>query len=107
MSKHFICRDHASIRVRWAHAWMIVLCVLVALAWAPQARAHASLIDSMPKTGSVLSVPPVEARLTFNEPVSPLVLNLVQPDGSTIALERAHTEENGLHITLPALMQHG
>ncbi len=61
-----------------------VLCALwacVALTWQAPAHAHATLIETVPTAGAVLSAAPSELRLRFNEPVSVLVLRLFGPDG--------------------------
>jgi copper transport protein len=63
-----------------------LLAILVLLASAPAAFAHASLIAAEPADGATLSAPPARLRLDFNEPVSPLVLRLIAPDGSSTAL---------------------
>jgi copper transport protein len=50
---------------------------------------------------------PTQARLTFNEPVSPLALKVVQPDGTAIDLRQIQTLPDGLQLSLPALSQQG
>jgi len=50
----------------------ISLAILVVLANAGAAHAHASLIRSEPADGAVVAQQPPELKLTFNEPVSPL-----------------------------------
>jgi copper transport protein len=62
-----------------------VLALLVALVQATDAFAHASLIKAEPADGAVVPLPPAALTLTFNEPVSPLVLRLIGPDGEPIA----------------------
>lgn len=106
MNSHFMHQVAPACMHRW-RVWTGLLCLLAVLAWGPRAYAHASLIDSAPEAGSVLVSPPAELRLTFNEPVSPLVLKLIQPDGSAVVLEQADTENNGLQISLPPLSQQG
>ena len=58
--------------------------LLYLLAQMPAAWAHASLIRSDPADGAVVTRPPTALTLTFNEPVSPLVMRLVLPTGATL-----------------------
>jgi copper transport protein len=62
-------------------AALIVL--LTVLAQAGAAFAHASLVRAEPADSTVLPEPPAALRLTFNEPVTPLVIRLIAPDGTT------------------------
>ena len=60
------------------------------VAWPPSLRqtpafAHATLIKTDPADGAVLAQGPRTISLTFSEPVSPLVLTLVRPDGTPAA----------------------
>lgn len=108
MSTHIVCRIGApaslagllTVLVRW-------LCALAILAWAPSALAHASLIASLPEAGEVLPQAPASVRLTFNEPVSPLVVKIIQPDGSTKDITQTEVLPTGLEIGLPTLDQQG
>ncbi|MFC4297238.1 copper resistance CopC/CopD family protein [Castellaniella hirudinis] len=83
------------------------LCALAMLAWAPGALAHASLIASLPATGTVLPQAPAAMRLTFNEPVSPLLIRFIQPDGSTKDITQTEVLPTGLEMALPTLDQQG
>lgn len=85
----------------------VMLCALTILFWAPDTSAHASLISSVPPAGAVLPSAPAQARLVFNEPVSPLVLKIIQPDGSALDLRQVQTLTAGLQLSLPALSQQG
>lgn len=51
------------------------------------ALAHAALIGSEPADGAVLADAPSRIVLTFNEPVSPLVLRLVDDSGAAATLD--------------------
>src|SRR5205814_6945443 len=57
----------------------------LALAHAPAALAHAALVRAEPADGAVVAQPPASLKLTFNEPVSPLVMRLVGPNGEVMA----------------------
>ncbi|HTI86720.1 MAG TPA: copper resistance protein CopC [Alphaproteobacteria bacterium] len=65
--------------------------VLVPL-WAAGAFAHAVLIEAEPKDGAALAAAPAEARLRFNEPVDPVIVRLLTPDGSSRVLEPRATD---------------
>lgn len=61
----------------------ILLALLLALFSAQPALAHAQLLSTEPADGAVLAAAPQQVQLQFNEPVSPLVIKLVGPDGDT------------------------
>jgi copper transport protein len=63
--------------------FVVIIAAFALLAQASDAQAHASLIRSEPSDGVVVARPPAKFTLTFNEPVSPLALRLVTPDGGT------------------------
>ena len=67
------------------------------------AFAHSALIASSPADGAVLQAAPKQFSLSFNEPVSPLVLKLVRPDGSSSPLDRYALKDATLVIDAPAL----
>src|SRR5262245_64599869 len=66
-----------------------LIALLIALAPASEACAHASLVKAVPADGAVMPLPPATLTLTFNEPVSPLVVRLIGPDGAPIAPPRS------------------
>jgi len=63
---------------------------------------HASLNASEPEDGSLVDIAPARFVLTFSEPVAPLTLKLVRPDGSTIPLEDFALKDRTLEIEAPA-----
>lgn len=65
--------------------WAALVAMFVALGPARQALAHASLLSAVPADGVTIFDPPKIFQLDFNEPVSPLVMRLVQPDGRAAA----------------------
>jgi copper transport protein len=83
-----------------------LLTLLLALAQASHAFAHASLVRAEPADGAVLAQPPPTLRLTFNEPVSPLVIRLIAPSGEWILPEVA-AENSIIMITPPRLLAQG
>ena len=81
-------------------AFLIVL--LAALVQPSAAFAHASLVRVEPADGALLVEPPASLRLFFNEPVTPLVMRLIAPDG-TIASVAAASENTTVTIKPTAL----
>ncbi len=80
----------------------VILAVIgLALAPAPPAEAHAALSLSEPVDGGMVATAPTTARLTFSEPVAPLVLRLLGPDGATQELSGASLEGDTLVVPLP------
>ena len=68
------------------------------------AFAHASLVRAEPADGAMLAETPRALRLTFNEPVSVLVMRLIGPSGEVVA-PTAAAENNVVTITPPLLRQ--
>ncbi|MGL4961897.1 MAG: copper resistance CopC/CopD family protein [Inquilinus sp.] len=85
---------------QWEHYVACLILLLTLLA--PQAAwAHASLIQSEPVENAVLAAAPESFRLSFSEPVSPLVLRLIRPNGSAVALGDARLEDATLVVPVP------
>jgi copper transport protein len=72
-----------------------------------QALAHAALVRAVPADGSVVATAPETISLTFTEPVAPLVLTLVRPDGARIALDRFALRDSTLDVTVPDRLGEG
>ncbi|MCX5462987.1 copper resistance CopC/CopD family protein [Alcaligenes parafaecalis] len=89
------------------HSLAMLLAVLLLLTWAPILHAHASLVASSPDSGAILSQHPRTVSLSFNESVSPLLMKLIRPDGSTESLEEPRMQNNGLELALPPLEDQG
>lgn len=66
---------------------LVATLVLLALAPIPAAMAHAQLLSTEPAENAVLDIAPKAFVLTFNEPVSPLALKLIGPDGGATDVE--------------------
>jgi copper transport protein len=77
------------------------------LLWAGPALAHAVLIAAEPQDGAVLGAAPREIKLTFSEPVSPLILRLLEPDGQIVRLTDYRIVADTLLIDLPSLLGSG
>src|SRR4249919_2011609 len=94
------------LRLRAACAAVIVSLALL-IAGASPAIAHATLVSSSPADGAVLASSPSEFTLTFNEPVAPLVLKLVNPDGKTDVLQASRARDASLVIPMRARLLTG
>lgn len=66
-----------------------------------QASAHASLVKTEPADGAMLQQAPSRFSLAFSEPVSPLVLTLVRPDGTPERLTSFRSDGQTLDIDNP------
>ena len=85
---------------RHARGVVFVIACLAASAQSSAALAHASLVRSEPSDRAVVAQSPAALRLTFNEPVSPLVLQLVSPTGETVDVKHV-AGENATIIVVP------
>lgn len=89
-------------------AWLVVLLVAMAvLAMPGRAFAHAALVATDPADGALLEQSPAQFSLTFSEPVSPLVLTLVRPDGSQLALTSFRLNDQTVEIDNPETLKSG
>jgi copper transport protein len=100
MTPAFPLRLHRCIR-------LLALAILATLIHAGAAWAHASLNASQPADGAVVEAAPQSYSLTFSEPVSPLSLQLVQPDGSAVQLDRFAVKGNSVEIEAPPNLGRG
>ncbi len=76
----------------------------------PAAWAHAALVTVEPPDGAILAQAPAVLKLTFNEPVAPLVMQLIGPSGlpvtpgsvdvdnATILISRLPPLTTGTHV---------
>ncbi|MGX1790770.1 copper resistance CopC/CopD family protein [Bosea sp. NPDC055332] len=93
---------------RHLHLLLILLGLALApLATAGQVLAHAALTKAAPADGAVVAGAPGEFSLSFSEPVSPLVLKLIGPDGTSRALTRFTLSDRTLAITAPSDLGQG
>jgi copper transport protein len=76
--------------------------ILVALVQASAALAHASLVRAEPADGAIVAEAPAALRLTFNEPVTPLTMRLIAPDGA-VTMPKAAAQNTTVTVTPPAL----
>ncbi|WP_202299340.1 copper resistance CopC/CopD family protein [Mesorhizobium sp. 131-2-1] len=92
---------------RLAIGLLAALVLLGALGLPGRAFAHAALINAYPADGAVLAQSPAKFALTFSEPVSPLVLNLVRPDGTSVALTAFRLDGQTVDIDNPEALKPG
>jgi copper transport protein len=85
----------------------LVLSLLILLAAGAPVWAHASLVKAEPAAGAVVRDAPPTLTLTFNEPVSPLVMRLITPAGEPIALGEVTAENAIVIIAVPAALGRG
>lgn len=89
---------------RKGHRPSAAVAALACLVWlwlSGAAFAHASLVETSPADGAVLTRAPTAFSMTFSEPVSPLVLGLIGPDGSSVGLDRFALHDRTLEIEAP------
>lgn len=87
---------------------LLPILLLLACAGAPgRALAHAALNNATPPDGSVLAAAPKQIELVFSEPVSPLALRLIGPDGTARNLGRFVLKDRTVVIEAPAALPGG
>jgi copper transport protein len=87
-----------------------LIAVLSAVFWLTSishALAHATLLSSAPVDGAVIASPPQQFVLTFNEPVSALVLRVIDGSGKTRLLQNPSGRDASLIIPSPGALPEG
>lgn len=74
--------------------------------WAAPASAHAVLQSTEPADRQVLSTAPAEVTLTFNEPVTPIAVQILDGDRRVLASEATSTDGR-VRIPLPQTLSAG
>jgi copper transport protein len=74
---------------------LLLLCI------STNAFAHASLVATEPRDGSMLAQAPTTVQLRFNEPITPAVIRLIDSDGRTRDDAIVRTVNETIAITLP------
>lgn len=95
-------------------AWWRLICagiavavITVALDPAHQAAAHASLLSTLPADGVTVPNVPRTFTLEFNEPVSPLVMRLVRPNGQITTLTDITAQNKTVAVAAPDMAELG
>lgn len=86
---------------------LVAILLLLVLALPNAAFAHAALVKTDPADGAVLADSPQRFSLTFSEPVSPLALTLVRPDGTPQALTSYRLDDQTVEIDNPGKLASG
>lgn len=90
-------------RGRWL-AWIMAVAVVL---WPALAAAHASLVASEPSAEAVLATAPQSFTLTFNEPVTVLRLQLIDPRGRSHPVSAIDQDGATLRFAPPASLGEG
>ena len=91
------------VRLTWIYAGL-----LIAALNATPAFAHAHLQSSIPDKDATVSTPLTEIVVTFNEPVTPAVMNVLDQDGQPVkTVGQPRAEGNSLHLPLTARLAPG
>jgi copper transport protein len=88
---------------RGCSRWLCAFLVLVA--FTAGASGHAALVRAVPWDGAVVREAPSALTLTFNEPISLLIIRLIGPDGKPVALRDVAVENATISIPAPPLQR--
>ncbi len=105
--------DHANVIGRVARSlqyvcrrsWLIA--VAAALLLPALAHAHAGLVSSDPAAEAVLATAPATLSLTFNEPVEPLALSLIDAQGNSHPITEIARDGASLRFAPPSALSAG
>lgn len=81
---------------------LVGMVLFLMLAPVHAAWAHAQLLSTDPADNAVLAAAPPVIQLRFNEPVAPLAIKLVSPDGSATDLTTGCTGGDSVSVVVPA-----
>jgi copper transport protein len=81
--------------------------LLLAMCFASEAAAHASLVSVEPRDGSVLTEAPKAVELRFNESVTAGAVSLIGPDGKVRTDAIVHAADEAITITPPNDLPNG
>lgn len=88
--------------------WLVLLPLLLVMALAEAAQAHAVVVGTEPADGAVTDNRPQDVVVRFSEPVSVIAAQVLGPDGQDIlGPNAARGEEGGLRIDLPTSLTEG
>lgn len=85
----------------------LALTLIVLTVHTPPALAHAQLNSSFPYDGAVVETAPSMLSLEFSEPVSPIALKLIRPDGTSTPLEQFELRNQTVGIKTPGDLGRG
>jgi copper transport protein len=87
--------------------WLATLGLLFILAHPSAALAHASLLASDPADGAALATAPATLTLSFNEPVEPIAIRLVDGQGIASTVTQISRDGANLILTSPVELAQG
>jgi copper transport protein len=104
LPRRSIASRSASVMIR-----LLLLSLLLAamVPGARQASAHAVLLESVPADGAVLATAPAEVLLRFDEPVTPIRVELLDAAGKSVASGKPSAEDGLLRLAPPAGLAEG
>jgi copper transport protein len=79
----------------------LVAALLLVVCASAAAFAHAALVATEPRDGSMVAEAPNTVRLRFNEPVTPAVVRVIDSEGTTRNDAAVHAANETVEITLP------
>lgn len=88
-------------------SWLVAVVFFASFGLASEAVAHAALTGTVPADGDVVQTAPRTLSISFSEPVSPLVLRLISPDGSATDLTDYVLRDQTVEITAPGDLGNG
>ena len=91
---------------RIALSWALLAALMLGASPRP-AGAHAVLLASEPADAARLEQPPGQVVLRFSEPVVPIDLRILAPDGSAVSLAEPSVTNDELVLRLPADLADG
>jgi copper transport protein len=80
---------------------IVVAALLFIVCGTAGAFAHASLVATEPRDGSMVAQAPNTVRLRFNEPVTPAVIRVIDAEGTTRDDAAVHAANESIEIALP------
>jgi copper transport protein len=80
---------------------VFVAALLLVVCGTASAFAHASLVATEPRDGSMVAQAPKTVRLRFNEPVTPAVIRVIDAEGTTRNDTVVRAVDETIEITLP------
>jgi copper transport protein len=84
-----------------------VAALLLVVCGSNSAFAHASLVATEPRDGSMVAQAPNTVRLRFNEPVMPAVIRVIDAEGRIRDDAAVHATNETIEITLPTRLPAG
>jgi copper transport protein len=87
--------------------WLAALALLSVVAHPSPVFAHASLLASDPADGAVLASAPATLTLSFNEPVEPVAIRIIDSEGNASAVTQIGHDGSSLVLTPSAALGEG